>query len=902
VAGSLPTGTVTFLFTDVEGSTRLLEDIGAARYAEALAEHRHVVRDALAEHDGVEVDTQGDAFFCAFASARAAAACAQCAQERLEAGALRVRMGLHTGEALVGDGRYVGMDVHRGARIAACGHGGQIVVSSATAALLDPESFPLRDLGEHRLKDLSASQRLYQLGEADFPPLKTLHRTNLPVPATPFVGRRRELESVADRVRDPGTRLVTLTGPGGTGKTRLALQVSAELADGFPGGVFWAPLAPLRERGLVASAIAGALGVDEADEASLGSALVHAVQRPTLLLVDNCEHLLEEVAAAVGDLIANVGGLRLLATSREALALTGERVLPIDPLERPDAVALFIARAEAAGAATLDEQAVGLLCARLDDLPLALEIAAARAQALPPEVLLERLSQRLTLLRGARDAEERQQTLQATIAWSYELLTPEEQAVLRRVSLFAGGGDLDALEHVADADLEELASLVSKSLVRVAHTADGPRYWMLETIREFAGELLAQTDEADERRRRYVRWFGQVATDAWPHLGEPDAARWLERLERDLGNLRVAFVLALETDDAAAAVLGRLLGELNLIRGRYAEAQDVWTRALGRTDEPLLAATLQRGLGRVHVRRDEMETAAEAYRRAEELLGEPDESSDQAHWHVWLELKLAEAQYHYWRADNASLEQAVDGLRPDVERHGTPQQRAEFSHVVMQNAFRRERYVLSQATEELARASFAAGVEAGQLDVHFLLGFALLWRGRLEEADEELRVGRDEARRVGDVLTETRCLVYRTVIRRKLGDVECVRSLVAEVDELEDTYGYGGLAAANRAWLALRDGDPAGAERWGAVAMAAWEAMARSGPTVFQWSGRFPLLAVDVERGRLDSAASHATAMLDERQQPLPDEVQAALRAALERPTTDAFAAAVEVARAGGYT
>ncbi len=901
MAETLPTGTVTFLFTDVEGSTRLLEDVGAAQYADALAEHRVVVRNAVAEHGGVEVDTQGDAFFCSFPSAREAAACARLAQKRLASGPLRVRMGLHTGEALVADGQYVGMDVHRAARIAASGHGGQVVVSPTTAALLEPESFPLRDLGEHRLKDLSAPQRLYQLGDEDFPPLKTLHRTNLPVPSTPFVGRTRELESVTAQVRDPASRLVTLTGPGGTGKTRLALQVSADLADEFPGGVFWVALAPFREPGLVASAIASALGVEEADEESFGSSVAAVVERPTLLLVDNCEHLLDEAAAAVGALIRSATNLRVVATSREPLALTGERVLPVDPLERRDAVALFRARAEASGATTLDDDAVELLCARLDDLPLALEIAAARAQALPPEVLLERLSQRLQLLRGPRDAEERQRTLQATIAWSYELLTPEEQGVLRRVSLFAGGGDLDALEEVADADLEELASLVSKSLVRVAHTPDGPRYWMLETIREFAGELLAETDEAAELRRRYLRWFGEVAAGAWPHLAEPDAAHWLERLERDLGNLRVALALALDADDAAAVVLGRLLGELHLVRGRYAESQEVLTRVLGRADEPFLAAELERGLGRVLVRRDEMEEAAAAYRRAEELLGKPGEDASDAHWHAWLELMLAEAHYHYWRADAASLGQAAESLRADVERHGTAGQRAEFSHVVMQDAFRRERYVLSEETEALARASFAAGVAAGHLDVHFQLGFALLWRGRLAEADEQLRLGREEAQRVGDVLTETRCLVYRAVVRRKLEDVEGVRSLAGELAEFDDTYGYAGLAAANRAWLALRDGDLEGAGRWGGAASAAWEAASRSGPTVFQWSARFPLLAVDAERGTLDSAAAHAEAMLDERQQPLPGDVQEALQIALERRTREAFQGAVELARVGGY-
>jgi len=283
----LPSGTVTFLFTDVAGSTRLLGELGAERYAAELDAHRDVIREALDRHGGVEVDTQGDAFFCAFGSARDAVACAADVIARLARTRISVRIGLHTGEALVAGDHYVGMDVHRGARIGACGHGGQVVLSPSTVALLEPGSFPLHDLGEHRLKDLSAPVRLHQLGDGRFPPLKTLHRTNLPVPATPFLGREAELRELTELAARPGLRLLTLTGTGGTGKTRLALQATAELADHFPDGLFWVPLASLRDPELVGSAVAQALDVEERADEPAAATIARAASGRSLLLLDN---------------------------------------------------------------------------------------------------------------------------------------------------------------------------------------------------------------------------------------------------------------------------------------------------------------------------------------------------------------------------------------------------------------------------------------------------------------------------------------------------------------------------------------------------------------------------------------------------------------------------------------
>jgi predicted ATPase/class 3 adenylate cyclase len=896
----LPTGTVTFLFTDIEGSTRLLHELGEEAYADALAKHQAIVRGALAAHRGVEVDTQGDAFFCAFASARDAVACADEAQEQLATTPIRVRMGLHSGEALVSDGYYVGLDVHRAARIAAAAHGGQVLLSPTTAALLEDGSFGLSDLGEHRLKDLSAPLRLYQLGDTSFPPLRTLHRTNLPIPATPFLGRRQELESTLALARDESNRLLTLTGPGGTGKTRLALQLAAELAEEFPGGVFWTPLAALRDAAIVPSVVAQALGVEEEADRDIAQSIASAIAMRTLLLVDNCEHLLDGVAQALPPVLRANENLHVITTSREPLALAGERVVPVDPLQRSDAVALFLARAEAAGANGSDEDAVAQLCARLDDLPLAIELAAARAPAFPPTVLLERLADRLDLLRGTRDAEDRQRTLEATIGWSYELLSPEEQRVFRNMSVLVGGASLAVVEEVAEANVDEVGALVAKSLFRVTSTADGPRYWMLETIREFAGGRLDES-ELVPLQRRFVECFARLASEAGPQLGEQDAVLWLDRLEAEVGNLRMAFSLSVEADDDAAALLGAVLGDLHMVRGRYAEAHETLITARDCAHDPLIGARLHRLLADMHVRRDEFDAAAEAYAAGEELLGAPT-NGDASWWREWLDLKLADATLHYWRADSAALHAAAKALRPYIEAHGTPRQRANFLGTRIFDLVRRDRYVASADAEELARAYLDAAKAAGDWDGHFMLAFVLLWRGKFEEAIDHFRRGRDEGRGAGDVLVEIRCLVYQAVAQRRLGDVESVRSLDAEIAELEDTYGYTGLISANRAWLAWREGDIEGTERWGSVALADWPAAKRAGPTVFQWSARFPLLALDVERDQLESASEHARRMLDDSQQPLPTDARAALEEATRTGSRDAFVRAIELARNYGYT
>jgi predicted ATPase len=516
----LPTGTVTFLFTDIEGSTRLLDAMGTEAYADALEEHRRVLRQAFDGHGGVEVDTEGDAFFVAFPDAGRALEAASDAQEALADGPIKVRMGLHTGTPHVTRHGYVGHDVHKAARIAASAHGGQVVLSKETREHLDdgPE---LVDLGEHRVKDFVEPIWIYQLGTGRFPPLKTISNTNLPRPASSFVGREREVAEISALLRD-GARLLTLTGPGGTGKTRLAIESAAELVASFANGTFWVPLAALRDPALVTETIAQTIGAK-------GSLAEHIGEREMLLLIDN----LEQVVAAAPELATLVEAcpnLRLLATSRERLRVRGESEYAVPPLSDVEAVELFCARSQLP-----PDDVIADLCRRLDDLPLAVELAAARASVLSPAEISERLSKRLDLLRGGRDVEARQATLRATIEWSHDLLSPAEQTLFARLAVFRGGFTLEAAEQVAEADLDVLAPLVDKSLLR----RTDKRFAMLETIREFAAQRLEAGGEADELRQRHADYFLGLAEEAFPNL-KGDPKDWLDRLEADHDNLRAA--------------------------------------------------------------------------------------------------------------------------------------------------------------------------------------------------------------------------------------------------------------------------------------------------------------------------------------------------------------------------
>ena len=594
------------VFTDIEGSTRLLERLGPERYRESLELHRRLLREAFERHGGYEVDWEGDAFFVAFGRAVDAVAAAGEGQQALAAAdwpeglAIRVRMGIHTGEPLAAPPKYVGLDVHKAARIMAAGHGGQVLLSAAAQRLVSTD-FAVCALGEHRLRDLAQPEPLYQLRieglQAEFPALKTLGNrpNNLPVVATPFIGRNRELADLREMMRRHDVRLLTVTGPGGIGKTRLALQAAADALDSFPSGVFWVPLAPVRDPARVVSAIAEALSVREAPGEPISTTLTRYLAEKALLLVlDNVEHV-TAAAPEIGAALLAAPKLRVVATSREALQLRGEHVYDVSPLSLPeaddlaaveavDAVQLLSARARAADRefeVTAENAAViAAIVRRLEGIPLAIELAAARARELPPRALLRRLDSRLRVLTsGNRDADKRQQTLRATIEWSYDLLSPVEQSLFARLSVFAGGCRIEAAEAVCDQEdtfeagvFDGIASLIQKSLLRRRIDPDGePRFWMLETLREYGLERLQAADLQQTVTRKHARHYLEVAEQR-ASLSEQDVSV-MRVLEADHGNFRAA-ISCLHSTDAGEEELRLVsaLADFWDVHGHYSEA------------------------------------------------------------------------------------------------------------------------------------------------------------------------------------------------------------------------------------------------------------------------------------------------------------------------------------------
>ena len=608
--GERPTGTVTFLFTDIEGSTRLLRDLGAEAYAAVLDEHRVLLRKAFAAFGGYEIDTQGDAFFVGFARPRDAVLAAGDGKLALaehvwpDGRELRVRMGIHTAEATATAEGYVGVGIHRGARICSAGHGGQVLISHTTHDLVadDDVEFAFADLGEHRLKDLTEPQRLFQLvleGLPErFPPLRTLENrpTNLPVQPTPLVGRDREVAEVVELLRRADVRAVTLTGPGGSGKTRLALQAAAELVEDFPHGVFFVTLAAIADPELVLPQIAQTLGVNETAGQELAAYLA---EKDLLLFIDNLEQVLD-AAPLLAQTLAATRAVKLLVTSREALHVAAERVYPVPPLGLPDpthlpelsalsqyeAVALFIERAKAVApdfeVTDATAPALAEICVRLDGLPLALELAAARMALLSPETMLARLDERLKLLTGGRrDAPERQRTLTQTLAWSYDLLEPDEGSLFARLGVFAGGFALEAAESVCDTDLDTLGSLVDKSLAR----REGDRFVMLETIREYALERLDTSGETDALRDRHAEFFEGRAADAYAERISREG-ELADELEADHDNLRAALDRLAATDPRRQLRLAGMLGWFWHAHSHLSEGRARLAQALAASSEP----------------------------------------------------------------------------------------------------------------------------------------------------------------------------------------------------------------------------------------------------------------------------------------------------------------------------
>ena len=656
---SLPFGTVTFVFTDIEGSTRLLQQLGD-RYATLLADHHRLLRAAFQERGGLEVETHGDGLYYAFPSAKAAVLAAVTTQRAVLAHAwpecvsVRIRMGLHTGEATGGETGLVGIEIHRAARICAAAHGGQILLSVSTRELVEedlPAEVVLRDLGEHRLKDLVRPQRLFQAVVPDlhseFPPLKTLDSlpNNLPRQLTSFIGREREIAEIKDVLA--GTFLLTLTGAGGSGKTRLALQSAAELLDQYPDGVWWVALAPLSEPALVPHTLASALGVREQPGRSLMDTVLDYLRPKTLLLLlDNAEHLLSACAQLADALLRRCPNLRILVTGREALRIEGERLYPVPPLSLPspgmlpsvatltqyEAVRLFVDRSTAARpsfrATEQNAAAIAQICRRVDGIPLALELAAARVKALSVEQIASRLDDQLRILtNGMRTGLQHHQTLRATMDWSFDLLTEGERILFRRLAVFAGGFTLEAAEAVCSGSgvdepgiVDLLTHLVDKSLVMADDRDADVRYRLLEPVRQYTLDKLLEAGEASAIRARHRDFFLALAERGHAGVAGADALMWLAQIETEHDNVRTALRWSLDAGDVeVAAHLGAAMARF-WTRRRFLNEGSAWLQELGQREQQTSTAARARVLSGTGLLAFEIGEHVEAAKFAEQAL------------------------------------------------------------------------------------------------------------------------------------------------------------------------------------------------------------------------------------------------------------------------------------------
>ncbi|MCI0581496.1 MAG: adenylate/guanylate cyclase domain-containing protein [Chloroflexi bacterium] len=709
------TDILTCLFSDIEGSTRLEQAVGTAAYGVIRERQRELLRGAFAAHGGREQGTEGDSFYVVFQTARDAVVAALEAQRAIAAeswpagGEVRVRMGVHAGEVTTAGGSLVGLAINRASRIAGVAHGGQVLVSAAVQALVGtelPDTITLTDLGAHRLKDLREPEHLYQLAAPDlpatFPPLATLDArpNNLPTQLTSFVGREEELATACGLLS--ANRLVTLTGPGGTGKTRLSLQVAAQAVDDFPDGVFFVPLETVRDPDLVASRIAGEIGIAESGGRSGRDVLVEWLAgKRVLLVLDNFEQVVD-AGPLVADLLRSVPGLKALATSRTPLHVSGEQEFPVPGLPVPpdlgglggyeqalqgdagaidierlstyEAVRLFIARAVAVrpGFAVTNENApaVAAICARLQGMPLAIELAAARVKLLSPDQILGRLESQLNLLAaGARDLPARQQTLRGAIAWSYDILDEAHRRLIDRLSVFAGGFDLEAAEAIGGPSgeigidvLDGLLALADQSLIRARDT-DPPRFEMLDTIREFAAEMLDARDDASAVRDRHRRWYLELAESIAPRLSGAEQRSLLEQLEREHDNIRAALDRGATVGDASTTIrmafamwrFWQKRGHLNEARRRLeAYAAAPWSH-----DDRVLRARLLEALGGVLWWQADIASMAAAYREAVDIWREIGDKSE-----------IANALYNYSFAFAVSQDPGQDPRLADPDGEG----------------------------------------------------------------------------------------------------------------------------------------------------------------------------------------------------------------------------------------
>jgi predicted ATPase/class 3 adenylate cyclase len=848
---ALPSGTVTFLFTDIEGSTLFWQRDRAAMAA-AVTRHLIVLDTAIQAHGGFHFKTIGDAVQVAFATAPAAVAGALAAQRGLLAedwgasGPLRVRMALHAGEAAPDEhGDYRAPALNRLARLIAAGHGGQILLSSAVQLLARdalPPGTSLRDLGEHRLRDLLEPQPVYQLLHPDlpseFPPLNSLDTRphNLPLQPTPFLGREREVDETVALLRRPDVRLLTLTGPGGTGKTRLALQAAAELVENFSDGVFFVSLAPLRDPHLVPSAIATALGIREESDQPLWKRLRQALATKQILLVlDNVEHLVE-VAPAIGELLAACPGLKVLATSRLPLRLRGEREYPVPPLTLPpasgtapeqllqsEAVRLFVARAHAVRAEfTLTPDtapAVAEITRRLDGLPLAIELAAARVRLLPPAALLARLEKRLPLLTGGpRDAPARQQTLRDAIAWSYDLLSGDEQALFRRLAIFAGGFSMEAAEAVANPRgerdiLDGLDQLSEHSLLRSAEDDGEPRFTMLETIREYGLERLAQSGDEEATRRAHAAFFLTLAMEADAALRGPNQGIWFERLETEQDNFRSALGWALTGQPETALGLVAALYGFWSYRGNFTEARD-WTErglATGASAAPDVRAQALNWSSRLAWRRANYETASSRAEEALALARSVDDRSSEA-WALMNLGSIANALGDVKRATSLSAE-AEACFVSIGDRHGAAMAIIDQATVAgAAGDVDRRQELLERSLAEFR----AIGDRIEAASPLFALGRHELEQGHLDRARTLLKEVLETAREFRLRLFEAYALHALAEVAIEHGDSDQATTYLQDAEAKFRELGHGLTLASglnHAGYLALRQGNHAQARR-----------------------------------------------------------------------------------------
>ena len=790
-----PTGTVTFLFTDIQGSTRLVDTLGTAAWLPVLARHRAIVRDAIAANGGAEILTEGDSFFVIFRDPRQAISAAAAAQRGLAAepwpdGAeVRVRMGIHVGIGeLDADGSYAGHDVHRAARVQSAAHGGQVLLSEAARDAVGtflPAGISTRPLGPHRLKDLRPEQ-LTQLVidglPSDFPPIRSLDArpNNLPSQLTAFIGRERELDEVRSLLDD--ARLVTLTGPGGTGKSRLALQVAATASDAFPDGIWFVPLAAISDPDLVPSAVATALGLTEQPgRSSLDIGADELAGRAVLLLLDNLEHLAGAVPA-IGELLRRTQRLRILATSRAPLRVAGEQEYPVpglpapvdidrlSALERerlpdgvrrrdPDAIAgfeavrLFVTRAGAVkpGFALTASNAsdVAAIVDHLGGVPLAIELAAARMRFLTPGAIHERLEGRLDLPGGgSADVPERQRSLRGAIAWSYDLLDPPACRLFQRLSVFTGGFDLAAAEAIGRADAEAddpdpidtLAALVDQSLLQSGEAGGEPRFTYLEPIREFAEERLEASGDEDAVRERHARWFLDLARSLEPGLTGEGQREILDRLEREHANLRAAITWGDQHGDPEVALgTATAIWRLWQKRGHLAEAQ---VRMAALVAAPWFPSAPRR-----------------LRARAQEVMG------GILYWHGDFpgSLPWYQGALEQWRAegDDAEIANALYNLS--------------FSYAMDLQVDEAGRRLATELLDEALARYRGLGDERGQANVLWGIGIRHYFAGENEEALAGFQAALPLARRIGDRTLEGWTLHQLGSAELKLGSLEAAR-------------------------------------------------------------------------------------------------------------------------------